>query len=182
MAGATRGSFLGDVRFEAFHVITGIAEDEAADFVASKVVETVDSQVNQGVYKLKPDKLDPLKEFEPSPIAGGEVVSLVLIHGTFSSTSGTFGKLWSEHPQLVAQLFKRFPDRVYALDHPTLGASPIANAITLAKAAPERRAPPPLDPLARRAGCRSAGTRMRQAAIWQISTNSSRTTRQVPRS
>ena len=61
----------------------------------------------------------------------------MLIHGTFSETTGTFGKLWKEHPQLVDRLFDRFQNRVYALDHPTLGASPIANAITLAEAAPE---------------------------------------------
>jgi len=104
-AGVTRGSFLGDVGLKAFHVITGIVEDKAADFAAEKIVEIVDSQVKEGVYKLQPDKLDPLKE---SPVAGGDADSLVLIHGTFSSTSGTFGKLWSEHPQLVAQLFKQF--------------------------------------------------------------------------
>ena len=78
-----------------------------------------------------------VKDATKSRIASGEAPSLVLIHGTFSETTGTFGKLWKEHPQLVDVLFERFPDRVYALDHPTLGASPIANAITLAEAAPE---------------------------------------------
>jgi pimeloyl-ACP methyl ester carboxylesterase/tetratricopeptide (TPR) repeat protein len=134
-AGATRGSFLGDVGLQAFHIVTGIAEDKAADFAAEKIVEIVDSQVVPGVYQLQPDKLGPLKD--PDDIAGGDAASLVLIHGTFSSTSGTFAKLWSEHPQLVARLFKQFSNRVYALDHATLGASPIANAITLAKAAPQ---------------------------------------------
>jgi pimeloyl-ACP methyl ester carboxylesterase/tetratricopeptide (TPR) repeat protein len=136
-AGATRGSFLGDVGLKAFHVITGIVEDEAADFAAEKIAEIVDSQVKPGVYQLQADKLVPLKDQDESPIAPGKADSLVLIHGTFSNTSGTFGKLWSEHPQLVAQLFKQFSNRVYALDHPTLGASPIANAITLAEAAPQ---------------------------------------------
>ncbi|MGY3442888.1 tetratricopeptide (TPR) repeat protein [Bradyrhizobium sp. USDA 4473] len=37
----------------------------------------------------------------------------------------------------MASLFKSYGNRVYALDHPTLGASPIANAITLAEAAPK---------------------------------------------
>ena len=61
---------------------------------------------------------------------------LVLIHGTFSDTPGTFGKLWTYHPSRVRRLFTFYGDRVYALDHPTLGASPIANAITLAQALP----------------------------------------------
>src|SRR5262249_59169986 len=119
------------------HVITGAVEDEAADFVASKVVQEFDSQVDPGVYRLRPDTLDSLKGHPKSLIADGDVASLVLIHGTFSQTLGTFGKLWTEHPQLVDQLFKSFRNRVYALDHPTLGASPIANAVSLAEAAPK---------------------------------------------
>ena len=135
--GATRG-FLGDVLVRAFHVLTGFAEDKAADFVASKVVQAFDSKVDPGVYQL--DRILPgvVQGTADSPrIASGEAPSLVLIHGTFSETTGTFGKLWKEHPQLVDVLFDRFQNRVYALDHPTLGASPIANAITLAEAAPE---------------------------------------------
>ncbi|WP_316224880.1 MULTISPECIES: CHAT domain-containing protein [unclassified Bradyrhizobium] len=136
---APRGarSFLGDVQVQAVHLVTGIIEDKAADFVASKVVKAFDSQVDPGVYRLQPDVLEPLKGRATSPITDGSAPSLVLIHGTFSQTSGTFGKLWTEHPQLVDLLFKRFGERVYALDHPTLGASPIANAITLAEAAPK---------------------------------------------
>jgi hypothetical protein len=134
--GATRG-FLGDVLVRAFHVVTGIAEDKAADFAASKVVQAFDSKVGAGVYRLDRRLPESFKGATPSRIVSGEAPSLVLIHGTFSETTGTFGKLWKEHPQLVDLLFKRFQDRVYALDHPTLGVSPIANAITLAEAAPE---------------------------------------------
>src|SRR5262249_36926226 len=133
--GTTRG-FLGDVQVQAVHVITGMGEDKAADFVASKVVRPFDSQVDPGVYQLRPDILDSLKGAPKSSIAEGNEASLVLIHGTFSQTPGTFGKLWTEHPQLVHQLFKNFRNRVYALDHPTLDASPIVNAITLAEAVP----------------------------------------------
>jgi tetratricopeptide (TPR) repeat protein len=129
-------SFLGDVQVQAVHVITGFVEDKAADFVASKVVQAFDSQVDPGVYRLQPGALEPLKGRATSPVADGDEASLVLIHGTFSQTLGTFGRLWTEHPQLVGTLFRSFRDRVYALDHPTLGASPIANAITLAEAAP----------------------------------------------
>ena len=134
--GATRG-FLGDVLVRAVHVVTGFAEDKAADFAASKVVQAFDSKVDPGVYQLDRRLPESFKGKTQSRIASGEAPSLVLIHGTFSETTGTFGKLWKEHPQLVDALFDRFDNRVYALDHPTLGASPIANAITLAEAAPE---------------------------------------------
>jgi pimeloyl-ACP methyl ester carboxylesterase len=60
----------------------------------------------------------------------------VLIHGT-SAKPPARSESSEGAPQLVDVLFDRFQNRVYALDHPTLGASPIANAITLAEAAPE---------------------------------------------
>ena len=44
---------------------------------------------------------------------------------------------WRQHPQAVATLFTHYGGRVYALDHPTLSQSPIANALTLARALPK---------------------------------------------
>jgi hypothetical protein len=131
--GATRG-FLGDVLVQAVDVITGLVTDKAADFVASQVVEQFDSRVDPGVYRLNADKLTSLKGQSPAAVTASGSHSLVLVHGTFSETSGTFGKLWTDHPQLVRRLFSAYGGRVYGLDHPTLGASPIANAITLAEA------------------------------------------------
>ena len=137
--GTTRG--FGDVVLWGIDVITGLVTDKAADFAASAVVRRVDAQVDPGVYSLQADSLVKLKG-HASPMAqvpaaanGGPL--LVFIHGTFSETSGTFSKLWVEHPQRVRTLFEKYGDRVYALDHPTLGASPIANALTLARACPK---------------------------------------------
>lgn len=137
--GTARG-FLGDVLLEAVDVITGIAVEKAAGFVASKVSTRFDSRVDGGVYKLNAQRLSSLKGQAKSAVAPADGPSLVLVHGTFSETSGTFGKLWAEHPQRVRALFEAYGGRVYGLDHPTLGASPIANAITLAeRAAPGAR-------------------------------------------
>src|SRR3954452_4669968 len=122
--GATRG-FLGDVLVRAFHVVTGFAEDKAADFVASKVVHAFDSKVDPGVYQLDRRLPQSFKGRPQSSIASGQAPSLVLIHGTFSESTGTFGNLLNEQPPLLDLLFDRFRNRVYALDLPTLGASPI---------------------------------------------------------
>ncbi len=147
---ATRG-FLGDVLLKAVRVVGGVGrdalEDGVADFAASRVVKTFDGRVEEGVYRLSADALTPLKgsgrlvaDVPPAggDAAGADAAILVLVHGTFSSTDGTFSKLWTEHPDLVQRLFETYPDRVYALDHRTLGASPIANALTLARALPAR--------------------------------------------
>ena len=137
-AGATRGAtrgFLGDALLKLVEVIRAPAK-----LVAKEVVEHVDGQVDEGVYPLAPNRLDALKgaqKVDAIPGAGENDPILVFIHGTFSTTSGTFEKLWAQHPQRVQQLFDHYGGRVYALDHCTLGASPIENALTLARALPK---------------------------------------------
>ena len=136
--GATRG-FLGDLVLSGLEVITGIGKQGAASFAASGVVELVDGQVVSGVYRLQADDLPALKELQPLatvPASADGAPMLVFIHGTFSTTHRTFRKLWLEHPQRVRSLFRHYKDQVYALDHPTLGESPIENALTLVEALP----------------------------------------------
>lgn len=135
------GGFLGEVLLSAFEVVTDLLKDKAADFVAGQVVAKVDGQVDAGVYALAADGLQPLKGSgrklaQVPAAAAGAGPMLVLIHGTFVDTHSTFGKLWAMHPQRVAELFAHYGGRVYALDHPTIGVSPIANALTLAEALP----------------------------------------------
>ena len=130
-------------------------------------MERVDAQVVAGVYQLAPDALPELKKSGPPltavPAAKGEDPVLVLIHGTFSDTQGTFGKLWAEHPELVKALFAHYGGRVYALDHPTLGESPISQRAHPAASAAGGRAAAPGDPFARRTGRRGAGARLRRS-------------------
>ncbi len=141
-AAPTRGGgFLGDVLLSGFEIVTGLFKDEAADLAAGAVVARVDGGVEAGVYALRPETLPALKgsglKLARVPAAADGGPLLVLIHGTFVDTTSTFGKLWALHPQSVRELFRAYADRVYALDHPTLGASPFANALTLVQALPQ---------------------------------------------
>ena len=65
---------------------------------------------------------------------------LVFLHGTASSTEGSFGKLWepanAEGGRLRQALAPTYGERVFALEHRTLSESPIANALALAKRLP----------------------------------------------
>ena len=136
---ATRDlSDIGHVVISGFQVLTGLRTDKTVDFAASQVVKNVDGQVEPGVYTLEPGRLDKLKGSgrKPQQIPKTAEPVLVLLHGTFVDTESTFQKLWSEHSDGVAKLFERYAGRVYALDHPTLGVSPIANARTLVDALP----------------------------------------------
>ncbi|MEO8121417.1 MAG: alpha/beta hydrolase, partial [Rhodoferax sp.] len=142
-AGATRGAtrgWMGQAVLSAFELITGLAKDPAAQLAAAAITKKVDGAVDAGVYELSATALEPLKgsgrkrEMVPAAADGGPL--LVLVHGTFVDSVSTFGKLWTQHPQTVRELFQHYGDRVYALDHPTLGQSPIANALTLVRAMP----------------------------------------------
>ncbi|MEO8524790.1 MAG: CHAT domain-containing protein [Caldimonas sp.] len=142
-AQATRGAasgWMGQALLTGFHVVTGLVKDPAATLVAAAVTKKVDGQVEAGVYQLGTEALEPLKgsgrKLDAVPAAGDGGPMLVLIHGTFSDAPGTFGKLWTQHNAVVRGLFSRYSNRVYALDHPTLGVSPIGNALTLVRALP----------------------------------------------
>jgi len=137
--GAQRGLF-GEVLLSFFQVITRPLRDRAADFVADEAVHNVDGQVNPGLYLLNPNTLGKLKDTgKPLDLSGqpaGEKPLLVFLHGTFVDTASTFGKLWSPPSDRLEKLFNQYDNQVYALDHPTLGASPIDNALALADALP----------------------------------------------
>ena len=109
------------------------------DLLTAAATKKVDGQVDPGVYQLSPDRLAPLKGAgqKLAALPAGDAPILVLAHGTFVETSSTFGKLWENHPANVRALFQRYGGRVFALDHPTVGASPFANAATLAEALPD---------------------------------------------
>jgi CHAT domain/Lecithin:cholesterol acyltransferase len=131
---------IGRVIVSAFQVLTGLVKEPAANFAAGQIVKRVDAQVDAGVYALQAGALDKLKgsphKLATVPATANNQPILVLVHGSFVETTSTFGKLWLKHPGAVQALFKSYADAVYALDHPTLGASPIANARTLVDALP----------------------------------------------
>ena len=138
--GATRG-WLGEVVLSGFDIVKGVFADQGAKMVAAAVTQSLDARVEAGVYALSPDKLEPLKgsgrRLDAVSAAPGGAPLLVLVHGTFVDTVSTFGKLWTQHADVVGNLFAHYGGRVYALDHPTLTASPIANALTLVDALPD---------------------------------------------
>ena len=61
---------------------------------------------------------------------------LVFIHGTASSTLGSFGDLRGANPALWSALEQRYPGGIYGFEHRTLSESPIENALQLAAALP----------------------------------------------
>lgn len=135
-AGSTRASRgATEVALAAFSVVSGSPVTEAA---ALALAEKVDGQVDEGLYRLRPDAPGSRREAgEPAFSASGSGPLLVFVHGTFSSTAGGFGKLWSEQRSALAQLFAHYgADNLLAYDHRTLMVSPLENAVGLYKALP----------------------------------------------
>jgi hypothetical protein len=67
-------------------------------------------------------------------LSGGSAPWLILIHGTASSTDGSYGKMFET--QEFRDLRSRYGDRILALQHKTLSVSPATNAIDLATLLP----------------------------------------------
>jgi len=95
-----------------------------------------------GLYRIAAgDQLSliPLPGTAPLPAAPGPL--LVFIHGTASSTSGGYGKLWDPHNadarKLRESLAATYGERVFAFEHRTLTESPIENAYALLERLPE---------------------------------------------
>lgn len=75
-------------------------------------------------------ELSPVEAVPPGP---GPV--LLFIHGTASSTKGSFHGLWQEaYRQRIAELYG---ERVYGLEHRSLTESPVVNALDLARRLPK---------------------------------------------
>ena len=64
---------------------------------------------------------------------------LLFIHGTASSTDGSFGGLWEGGSNArMPELLAKYPDRVLAFQHRTLSQNPIQNALELVKHFPKK--------------------------------------------
>jgi hypothetical protein len=108
---------------------------------AEKIALKFDESHNKGLHRclMKSGELE-LQSLMPEETRKMPVDRpyLLFIHGTASSTKGSFGDLWSEprSPELAA-LMQFYDDRVLALEHGTLLKSPIENAFEIADILPE---------------------------------------------
>jgi pimeloyl-ACP methyl ester carboxylesterase len=64
--------------------------------------------------------------------------ALLFLHGTISSTEGSFRALWGGDSEVDAraQLAQAYGDRIYGFEHRSLTDSPIANVLALVQSLP----------------------------------------------
>lgn len=83
------------------------------------------------------DRVTP-EDQELASAAKNQDPILLFIHGTGSSTVGSFGDLRNENQEISWEHISRtFNKRVYGFEHRTLSASPLDNALQLAKILPK---------------------------------------------
>lgn len=108
------------------------AGEVAGRRIGPKLAEWFDKRQvkNPGLQRLTGTddgiKLDLLDKELPLP---GEQPYLLFLHGTASTTEGSFGGLWQDNPSFWRQIRERYDGRMLALEHHTLAQSPIANAL-----------------------------------------------------
>lgn len=85
-----------------------------------------------GLYRCAPDSLE-LTRVQSLPAATQP--SLIFIHGTASSTPGSFRDLWAID-SYREKLVGTYANRIYAFEHRSLTESPVANALALAQTLP----------------------------------------------
>lgn len=103
-----------------------------------------------GLHRVLKSPAGALEPVEGEVKVAAQQPMLVFLHGTASSTKGSFGALWpaaagekakpqaAEVATVWQELSRRYADRIYAFEHPTLTVSPIENAIALATQLPAR--------------------------------------------
>ncbi len=80
--------------------------------------------------------LEDVAAAELADAAAKQQPVLVFVHGTGSSTLGSFGDLQSGERDVWAALERHYSGGVFAFEHRTLSESPIENALQLARALP----------------------------------------------
>lgn len=125
-----RSRGLGSLVIKALRFFKVDVPGSIVDLVETKVEGALDP--GPGFYRVAPD-LARVRLEAPGAIRAERGPLLVFVHGTASSTDGSFSGLWiggSDAP--IARLLEAHPGGVFALQHKTLTVSPIDNALDLA--------------------------------------------------
>ena len=126
MDGRTRG--LGSWAIKGLKIIGIDIAGSITDFVKGKVEGGL--APGAGLYRCSGTAATDLK---PVNSIDKSLPILVFLHGTASSTDGSFGALWQGNARPIGDLLSHYQDQVLAYQHQSLSLSPIENALGLLK-------------------------------------------------
>jgi pimeloyl-ACP methyl ester carboxylesterase/tetratricopeptide (TPR) repeat protein len=121
---------LGGWTIKALKVLGLDVPGKITDFAAAHVEGRL--QPGPGLYRCS---LEDETGLRPASAVDGKGPVLLFLHGTASSTSGSFSELWKpQSGTLIKPLFRHYDGRVFGYQHRTLTQSPIQNALAVAEA------------------------------------------------
>ena len=104
---------------------------DLAGMAANKIAEKLEERITPGLHRCLPGDTFALGPLEKARIPTDKPI-LLFIHGTASSTEGSFGGLWGEPNQQIRRaIFQQYNDHVYAFEHRTLSKGPLENAVEI---------------------------------------------------
>jgi tetratricopeptide (TPR) repeat protein len=113
--------------------------DPVAKIAVQQVLYWLESHLSPGLYHLETPRKFGAEITDQAPFTGGTKDPILLfIHGTASSTAGSFGELTDTNVWSALVKNEQYTDRILALEHRTLSESPIQNAIYVANLLPEQ--------------------------------------------
>lgn len=101
--------------------------------IAAGTFQDAQLDSRNGLYRCATEAFGLMNRVDALPASTEP--SLIFIHGTASSTEGSFKDLWS-NDTYREQLVAAYGPRLYAFEHRSLTESPIANALDLVKTLP----------------------------------------------
>lgn len=152
-AGQTRGTVGLVLKF--LRVLDIDPVGDLADAIADKIVDRLENRriPHPGIYRctettiprlVQPDGngAKPLQPEQGELAINTRKPVLLFIHGTFSSTEGSFHDLWEPRSGYNAsswlqRLFGPYDGQVYTLEHHTLTVSPVYNALQILQQLPD---------------------------------------------
>lgn len=137
---ASRG--LRDHLVRAIRVMRGDPIGKAGELSALKLAEKIEEKINPGFYRCTRSIGDgdgriALTAAKTEDVPANKKI-LVLLHGTFSSTEGSFGDLaFAPKAEVWDKLEAAYPGGIFALEHKSVTQSPVRNATDLVKMLPK---------------------------------------------
>lgn len=115
-----------------FHVSKSVPA--VAAFTLASEFEAQQLAGHPGLFQLQAGEWG-MQAISSMPLPPDKAPCLLFIHGTASSTEGSFRDMW--RAQKNAQLAKQYQDRIYGFEHYSLTESPISNALQLVQTLPK---------------------------------------------
>ncbi|MEY8830000.1 CHAT domain-containing protein [Sedimentitalea sp. XS_ASV28] len=138
-AGQSRG--VGKYLVRAVRLLRGDPVGQAGKLSAQALARKIEDSITPGFYRCDRKVVNGLGTIDLKTVKAEDIPTdqkiLILVHGTFSSTQGSFGELAIAPAEEVWQpLQSAYPGGIYALEHASVTESPVKNAIDLVDALP----------------------------------------------